>query len=137
MYLLSINVPGYCQHLHVYQSIHFCEIQWDVGTSILTEVKGKRTLKLLTYGETYVMNSPNLLIRILPVPGIDWVGDVRVQCQETGLGAELHYRRNSFIGLGRNYRSIKGKIVDLSSSQTLYEIEGHWDRYSFPPLKCK
>ncbi|KAF8035148.1 hypothetical protein BT93_C1241 [Corymbia citriodora subsp. variegata] len=95
------------------------------GTSVETEVHGKRQLKLLRSGETYVMNSPKLLIRFLPVPGVDWVGNVRITCQETGLGAELCYRGPSFIS--RNRRSIKGKIIDLSSSKTLYEVDGHWD----------
>ncbi|XP_048132960.1 oxysterol-binding protein-related protein 4C-like isoform X2 [Rhodamnia argentea] len=95
------------------------------GTSVETEVHGKRQLKLLALGETYVMNAPKLLIRFLPVPGVDWVGNVRITCQETGLGAELCYRAPSLIG--RNRRSIKGKIIDLSSLKTLYEVDGHWD----------
>lgn len=71
------------------------------------------------------MNTPKLLIRFFPVPGVDWVGNVRITCQETGLGAELCYQAPSLIG--RNRRSIKGKIIDLSSSKTLYEVDGHWD----------
>ncbi|KAL3745868.1 hypothetical protein ACJRO7_014895 [Eucalyptus globulus] len=95
------------------------------GASVETEVHGKRQLKLLRLGETYVMNSPKLLIRFFPVPGVDWVGNVRITCQGTGLGAELCYRSPSLMG--RNRRSIKGKIMDLSSSKTLYEVDGHWD----------
>ncbi|KAI3440128.1 uncharacterized protein J3R85_003984, partial [Psidium guajava] len=95
------------------------------GTKVETEVHGKRQLKLLSLGETYVMNAPKLLIRFFPVPGVDWVGNVRITCQETGLGAELCYQAPSLIG--RNRRSIKGKIIDLSSSKTLYEVDGHWD----------
>ncbi|PKI56685.1 oxysterol-binding protein-related protein 4C-like [Punica granatum] len=96
------------------------------GTSVETEVQGKRQLKLLKYGETYVMNSPKLLIRFLPVPGVDWVGHVQITCKETGLEAELSYKYSIFGG--RNHRLIKGKIIDSSSSKTIYDIEGHWDR---------
>ncbi|XP_041021984.1 oxysterol-binding protein-related protein 4B-like [Juglans microcarpa x Juglans regia] len=98
------------------------------GTSVEAEVLGKRQLKLLNHGETYVMNSLNLLIRFLPGPGTDWVGKVKIQCQETGLEAELCFRSNSFLWRRGNHRSVKGKIFDSSSLQTLYEIDGHWDR---------
>lgn len=91
------------------------------------EVQGIRQLKLLNHGETYVMNSPSLLIRFLP-PGLDWVGKVKIQCQQTGLEAELCYLSNSFLGR-RGSHSIKGRIYHSSSLNTLYEIEGHWNRY--------
>ncbi|XP_057422451.1 oxysterol-binding protein-related protein 4C-like [Lotus japonicus] len=98
------------------------------GTSIEAQVHGKRVLKLLNHGETYEMNSPNLLIRILPVPGVDWVGNVNIRCIETGLEAELSYKSHSYAGLGGNRRLIRGKILDSSSLKVLYEVDGHWDR---------
>lgn len=91
---------------------------------------GKRELKLLNHGETYEMNCPHLLFRILPIPGADWVGTVDIRCLETGLVAELIYKSShSFLGLGGNHKVIKGKILDSSSLKVLYEIDGHWDRY--------
>ncbi|KAL9224104.1 hypothetical protein vseg_000173 [Gypsophila vaccaria] len=97
------------------------------GTTIETIVHGKRKLNLMQRGEHYVMNSPKLLIRLLPKPGVDWVGNVRIKCQETALEAELSYK-STYFGLGGNHRSIKGKIIDSNSSKTLFEISGHWDR---------
>ncbi|KAK7291869.1 hypothetical protein RIF29_07366 [Crotalaria pallida] len=98
------------------------------GTSIEAQVQGKRQLKLLNHGETYEMNCPHLLIRILPVPRVNWVGNVNVRCLETGLVAELSYTSShSFLGFGGNHRLIKGKILDSSSSKVLYEVEGYWD----------
>ncbi|KAL0287823.1 UNVERIFIED_CONTAM: Oxysterol-binding protein-related protein 4B [Sesamum angustifolium] len=44
------------------------------GTHIEIEVHGKRQLKLLNKNETYTMSPPNLVIRFLPVPGVDWLG---------------------------------------------------------------
>lgn len=93
------------------------------------QVLGKRQLKLLNHGETYEMNSPNLLIRSLPIPGTDWVGNVNIRCLETGLVAELTYKSKSFLGRGANHRCIQGKIIDSSSSKVLYDLDGHWDRY--------
>ncbi|XVE79958.1 hypothetical protein DITRI_Ditri14bG0099100 [Diplodiscus trichospermus] len=98
------------------------------GASVETEVRGKRQLKLLSRGETYEMNSPNLLMRFLPMPGVDWVGKVRIRCPENGLEAELHYGPNSFLGLRGSHRSVKGKIYETSTRKTLFELNGHWDR---------
>ncbi|XP_061361671.1 oxysterol-binding protein-related protein 4B-like [Gastrolobium bilobum] len=97
------------------------------GTSVEGKVHGKRILKLHNHGETYEMNSPHLFIRILPVPGIDWVGNVSIRCPETGLVAELSYITQSFFGFGGNRRLIKGKIFDSLSMKILYKIDGHWD----------
>ncbi|PNY03438.1 oxysterol-binding protein, partial [Trifolium pratense] len=100
------------------------------GTSVEAQVHGKRQLKLLNHGETYEMNSPNLLFKILPVPGANWVGTVNIRCLETGLVAELSYKSShSFLGLGGNHNVIKGKIFDSSSCMVLYEVDGHWDRF--------
>lgn len=101
-----------------------------IGTQIETEVQGKRQLKLLDRNETYIMNSPNLVIRFFPMPGVDWLGNVTIKCQETGLEAELNYRGNSFLPRPSVHRSIKGKIVMSSSSKTIYVVDGHWDRYA-------
>ncbi|XP_059286990.1 oxysterol-binding protein-related protein 4B-like [Lycium ferocissimum] len=97
------------------------------GTKVETEVHGKRELKLLNKQETYVMNSPKLVIRLLPFPGVDWVGNVTLKCEETGLQADLYYRGSSFLS-NRGNRSVKGKIFVPSSSKTICEINGHWDR---------
>lgn len=106
--------------------------QHEIGTSVETEIHGKRELRLLSLGETYVMNCPKLLIRFLPIPGVDWSGVVKINCQETDLAAELHYGGN-FL-LGRNRRSVKGRIFQSSSSTVLYEIDGRWDRYIYEVL---
>ncbi|KAL0337132.1 UNVERIFIED_CONTAM: Oxysterol-binding protein-related protein 4B [Sesamum calycinum] len=71
------------------------ELQFH-GTHIEIEVHGKRQLKLLNKNETYTMSPPNCH-KILTVPGVDWLGNATVRCQETGLEAELCYRGNSFL----------------------------------------
>ncbi|KAL2340548.1 hypothetical protein Fmac_008488 [Flemingia macrophylla] len=98
------------------------------GTSVEAKVYGKRQLKLLNHGETYEMNCPHLVLRILPVTGADWAGTVTVRCIETGIVAELTYRSTrSFLGIGGNHRVVKGKILDSSSLKVLFEVDGHWD----------
>ncbi|KAL9325940.1 hypothetical protein ACSQ67_006585 [Phaseolus vulgaris] len=120
--------------LHATDSKENIEIIWCnstvpkfTGTSVEAHVHGKRELKLHNHGETYEMNSPNLLIRIFPVPGNDWFGNVTIRCIETGLVAELSYISQSFFGFGTNRRLIKGKIFDSLSKKILCKIEGHWD----------
>ena len=102
------------------------------GTSIDAEVHGKRLLKLLNHGETYEMNCPHLSIRILPVPRMDWIGNVNIRCPETGLVAEISYTSShSLFGFGGNRNLIKGKILDSSLFKVLYEVDGHWDKYVY------
>ncbi|KAK1290675.1 Oxysterol-binding protein-related protein 4C [Acorus calamus] len=98
------------------------------GTCVEAVIHGKRLLKLSKFGETYEMNSPNLLIRILPIPGIDWTGNVKIRCENSGLEADLCYRGHSFLGFGGNH-SVNGKIIQSKSSKVFYEIQGHWDKF--------
>ncbi|KAK1290964.1 Oxysterol-binding protein-related protein 4C [Acorus calamus] len=98
------------------------------GTCVEAVIHGKRLLKLSKFGETYEMNSPNLLIRLLPIPGIDWTGNVKIRCENSGLEADLCYRGHSFLGFGGNH-SVNGKIIQSKSSKVLYEIQGHWDKF--------
>ncbi|CAL5199290.1 unnamed protein product [Lathyrus oleraceus] len=98
-----------------------------VGSGVEAIMHGKRKLRLHNHGETYEMNCPNFLFRFLPVPGIDWVGNVTIRCHETGLVAELGYIRQSFFGFGGNRRRIKGKIFDSLTMNVLYIVDGHWD----------
>ncbi|KAK8655144.1 hypothetical protein V6N13_107734 [Hibiscus sabdariffa] len=98
------------------------------GVAVVNEVRGKRQLKLLSRGETYEMNSPDLLIRFLPMPGINWDGDVRIRCPETDLEAELRFGHKSFLGLRGSQRSVKGKIYKSSTKKTLFQLNGNWDR---------
>ncbi|KAL8223514.1 hypothetical protein R6Q57_018989 [Mikania cordata] len=97
------------------------------GTSIETRVLGTRQLRLINKGESYVMNSPNLVIKFLPVPDVEWLGNVTIQCRETGLEAHLSYKGKSFLGRKGNYRSVRGKIMSTPEMKTIYEINGHWD----------
>ncbi|CAK7345750.1 unnamed protein product [Dovyalis caffra] len=95
------------------------------GTRVEAEVLGKRQLKLLNHGETYTMNSPKLMIKFLP-PRVDWIGKVKICCQETDLESELCYITSSLLGRS-GLHSVKGKIYQSSSMKTLYEVDGHWN----------
>ena len=94
------------------------------------EVKGKRVMKLQSRKETYDMNQPRLVIRLVPVPRADWAGKMKIKCPETDLEAELHLVSDSFIERfrGNNNRAVKGKISESSSGSKLYDIFGNWDR---------
>ncbi|KAI3974921.1 hypothetical protein MKX01_005032 [Papaver californicum] len=71
---------------------------------------------LINHGENYVMHTPKLLIGFIPVPRTNWTGNVTI-----------HFTGNSFLGFGGNNRSVKGRIVDTSTSKTIYEVDRHWD----------
>ncbi|OVA19235.1 Oxysterol-binding protein [Macleaya cordata] len=100
-----------------------------VGASVEGTMHGTRQMKLLNHGENYVMNAPNVLIRFFPVPKTDFTGNVTIRCEESDLEAELCFGGYSFLGFGGKYRSVKGRIIESSTSKTIYKEEGHWDRY--------
>ncbi|XLR48477.1 hypothetical protein HN51_032714 [Arachis hypogaea] len=48
---------------------------------------------------------------------------------ETGLEANFSYKStHSFLGFGGNQKVVKGKILNSSTLNVLYEVDGHWDR---------
>nr|CAB3483520.1 unnamed protein product [Digitaria exilis] len=101
------------------------------GASIEAAVRGRRELRLPRHGETYELDCPNLLIRLLPSPAVEWSGDVRVVCVESGLEAEVSFcrSRRSFLGFGGgDARCVKGRILRSASREIVYEIDGFWDR---------
>lgn len=98
------------------------------GSSVEATVHGKRILRLLHFGENYQMNYPKLLIRFLPSPCTEWVGNVSVKCEESGLEAMLWYRGKSSFGLKGSSTRLTGKIFNTSTTQDLYELDGHWDQ---------
>ncbi|KAG6384823.1 hypothetical protein SASPL_153642 [Salvia splendens] len=114
----DIKPPKYISKMQTYYAL--C-------SHIETEVVGKRQIKLVDKNETYVANSPKLIIRFLPFSSVEWIGNVIIRCQETDLEAQLSYRGNSFWPRPSVHRSIKGKIVRSSTSETIYDIDGHWD----------
>ncbi|KAL9675055.1 hypothetical protein QQ045_003255 [Rhodiola kirilowii] len=98
------------------------------GTSIEVEAKGTWILNLLNHAESYVLNSPKLSIKFLPVPLVEWVGTIRVQCADSGLEAEFTFKGSSIFSRKQNQKMIKGRIFESSSLKTIFEINGHWDR---------
>ncbi|CAL1408574.1 unnamed protein product [Linum trigynum] len=112
------------------------------GTRVEVEVQGKRKLKLVEHGETYVMNSPNMTLKIIP-PAVDWTGTVKVSCRETGYEAELNYSTSSsFFGRRSGAKhSVTGKIYKTTpppppaaaspppgnNYKLLYTLHGHWN----------
>ncbi|CAO2211529.1 unnamed protein product [Urochloa humidicola] len=100
------------------------------GASIEAAVRGGRELRLPRHGERYELDCPNLLIRLLPSPSVEWSGDVGVVCADSGLEARLSFcRSKSFLGFGGDARCVRGRIFrSASKEETIYEIDGFWDR---------
>lgn len=83
------------------------------------------------FGESYEMDSPNLLIKLIPPTGADWAGNVRIRCRDSELEADLcYYNSRGFLGFGGSSRSLRGTIFRSNTSQMIYQIEGEWDRYN-------
>lgn len=97
------------------------------GAAVEGVIQGKRKLNLWKYSENYEMNCPKLMIRFLPVPVVEWVGNITVRCPDSGLEATLSFKGQSFLGFGGN-RAVKGKIIDSLTRNLIYELDGHWDK---------
>lgn len=121
--------------LHATNESHNLELNWwqcprpqFYGRSVEATIHGKRELKLLELGEIYEMNSPNLRINLFPFPTVEWIGNVEIQCKQTGLKATLSYKGKSFFGLKGSNTRISGSIGRCSPAQdVLYELHGDWD----------
>jgi hypothetical protein len=92
-------------------------------------VHGKRILRLMSFGENYEMNCPKLSFCFLTNPCTEWVGNVSVKCEESGLEATLCYRGKSFLGFKGSSTRLTRKIFSTTTAQNLYELDGHWDQY--------
>ncbi|XAR63736.1 hypothetical protein NMG60_11023779 [Bertholletia excelsa] len=98
------------------------------GASVDIMVRGQRQMRLLNKGEKYVMEHPNMVVRFLPIPGVHWLGNITISCQETGLEAELCYGEDYFYRKNSHHRSVTGTIFQSSSRRAIYNISGNWDR---------
>ncbi|KAG0482118.1 hypothetical protein HPP92_010202 [Vanilla planifolia] len=74
--------------LHATDEVEKLELVWCHcpapkfhGKSIKAAIKGKRHLRLLSHGENYEMNAPDLFFDIIPVPGAHWGGKVSIRCK--------------------------------------------------------
>lgn len=91
-------------------------------------------MKLRSFGESYEMDAPSLVVKFLPVPSTEWGGNVSILCKESGLEADLcYYRSHHFLGFGSSARAVKGKIFNSKTLMTIYEIYGRWDRSTSNP----
>jgi len=73
------------------------------GLSVDVVREGLWTLTLDRSRETYHLNAPSLCMRLLPVPGVEWAGVVRVVCAESGLEAKLEFHPRVMPGTQQHF----------------------------------
>ncbi|KAH7443804.1 hypothetical protein KP509_02G051600 [Ceratopteris richardii] len=98
------------------------------GNKVEGTIYGKRMLWLDAHHEAYEITCPKLLIRLFPVPGTEWVGTSTIKCVSTKLEANLLFKGKPLFGLRGTAGHVSGKIYDVSTSSTLYEINGAWNK---------
>ena len=61
------------------------------GLAVDVAREGPWALTLRRWGETYALNAPSLCMRLLPAPGAEWAGSVRLACAANDLTASLDF----------------------------------------------
>jgi hypothetical protein len=61
------------------------------GFAVDVAREGAWALALPRAGELYRLNAPSLCLRLLPVPGAEWAGAVRLACAASGVDAKLAF----------------------------------------------
>ena len=69
------------------------------GLAIDVAREGPWALTLPAHGEVYRLNAPTLCLRLLPVPGAEWTGAVRVACDASSLAAKLDFHPRIMPGM--------------------------------------
>ena len=84
------------------------------GLSVDVVREGAWTLTVDRWRETYHLNAPSLCMRLLPVPGVEWTGTVKITCAESSLEAKLEFHPR--VMPGTQQHSVSGVIRCVPSS---------------------
>uniref|UniRef100_A0A6T8P3H6 Oxysterol-binding protein n=1 Tax=Hemiselmis andersenii TaxID=464988 RepID=A0A6T8P3H6_HEMAN len=99
-----------------------------LGNSAASLMEGEGILVLHELGEEYHITFPSYYVRglLLGTMRMEMAGDVKITCQKTGLEMNGTYKNKGYFS-GEN-NSIEAKIAPIGTKDTIYKINGRWDR---------
>ncbi|RKP29084.1 Oxysterol-binding protein [Metschnikowia bicuspidata] len=102
-----------------------------LGNSSAAIMKGLGHVHLHNHAETYVMNQPNIYCRGILFGKLRYeLGDqMIVKCEKLNLEAIIEFKVKGLIS--GSYDAIKGKVIDSSTGDILYNIFGKWNDTMF------
>ncbi|KAL7670534.1 hypothetical protein ACOME3_005469 [Neoechinorhynchus agilis] len=95
-----------------------------LGMSVSVHMVGLTRLRLLQYGEEYIMTFPSAYGRsIFSIPWFELGGKVYIECKQTGYRSDIDFQTKPFYGGKKN--RVLGTISH--DRRTLYTIDGEWN----------
>lgn len=101
------------------------------GNSLIVRLPGAIRIVLEKFNsEEYVITRPDLYMTgfIAGRQRLEFNGVSSFACEKTGLGAEIEYKAKGAMTYRAEMNGIVGRIFELSSGKTLYNISGNWDK---------
>uniref|UniRef100_A0A6M2DN08 Oxysterol-binding protein n=1 Tax=Xenopsylla cheopis TaxID=163159 RepID=A0A6M2DN08_XENCH len=116
---------------HYNKRISFCAHVWTkskfLGLSIGVHNIGEGRVKVIEYGEEYVLTFPNGYGRsILTVPWIELGGSVTISCAQTGYHANIEFLTKPFYG-GKKHKITADVFSPVDKKKAFLSIAGEWN----------
>lgn len=101
------------------------------GNSLEVRLAGEIRIMLSNFDdEEYVITRPYIHMTgfLAGRQRLEFNGMSTLVCEKNGLGAEIEYNARGSLALRAEMNSVSGRIYELATNETLYTMEGHWDR---------
>lgn len=99
------------------------------GNSLEVKLRGEIRIVLTTFDdEEYIITRPVLHMTgfIAGRQRLEFIGKSSITCRENGLAVDLEFKNKN--GIRGDIHGINGRIYRTDDGQTLYSLDGHWDK---------
>lgn len=101
------------------------------GNSLEVRLSGEIRIILTKFdNEEYIITRPYIHMTgfLAGKQRLEFNGTSSFVCPKSGLGAEIEYKARGSLAIRGDMNGLNGRIFELSSNETLYTMDGHWDR---------
>lgn len=101
------------------------------GNSLEVKLTGEIRIVLTNFDdEEYIITRPFIHMTgfLAGKQRLEFNGLSSFICTKSGLGAEVEYKSRGSLTIRGDMHSVNGRIYELSTNQTLYTMDGHWDK---------
>lgn len=100
------------------------------ANSLVIKLPGEIRVYLETFDEEYIITRPDIYMTgfIFGRQRLEFNGMASFKCERSGYGAEIEYKARGPMAYRAEMNGISGRVFQLSSGNTLYTLDGHWDK---------
>lgn len=101
------------------------------GNSLEVKLRGEIRIVLTNFdAEEYVITRPSIYMTgfLAGRQRLEFNGHSSLFCHKSGLGAEIEYKARGLMAIRADVHGVSGRIFKLANDETLFTIEGHWDK---------